>query len=114
MANPPKGVTVYGIERATAEICNHYFASPLPPGHGYEGEVRIKHAPDAIDLLVIPPASANTDWANDARERLQARSAEALQECVASYRRGQPASDDAVRSPVANQEFACTCHISVF
>lgn len=83
MGNPAKGVTVYWIERATAEVCSHYFASPLPAGRSYEGEVRITHALDAIDLVVIPLASAATDWAQEARERLQAKAAELKRECVA-------------------------------
>lgn len=82
MSIPAKGVTVYWIERATAEICSHYFALPLPSGRTYEGEVRIKHALNAIDLVAIPLASAGTDWAKKARERLQATANELRRECV--------------------------------
>jgi hypothetical protein len=77
-----KGVTVYWIERATSEVRSHYFASPLPAGHSYQGEVRIKHALDATDLVVIPLASAATNWAKETRERLQATADGLKRECV--------------------------------
>lgn len=67
-------VYAYWIERGSGAV-NSVMMGPddVFRGGTYESEVHLKHAADAVEVLVIPLAQFGSDWAKEAIAGLKAR-----------------------------------------
>lgn len=80
MASLKNSAMVYWIERQSGSLNSITLSTSDIPSGSYDAEVRIKHARDALEVVVFPLVSFGNDWAVAERARLMALSEKLMAE----------------------------------